>query len=198
VPSPTGFPGRIGTSSSLGRSLSDAEFLRAASMLIRLTRAAGSSTISCSFSSPPLGCAAPDRFLSNRSAPSRYPLGLSICLESIDFFRRSPPAEPWRPNGPSGDNVSESPERRLILSTFSSINVLNSLGASSGCRRAGTQNSFEASCSSSFSEKFCGALGRPNLLNDGRSGSEVFTSIDMRRIACRLLNSCANPAGLDS
>lgn len=183
MPSPIGLPGRIGMSSSWGMSLSDAEFLRTASRLIRLTRAAGFSTISCSFSSPPLVCAAPDRFLSNRSAPSRYSWGLSICLESIDFFRLRPPAEPWRPKGPSGDKESESPERRLILSTFSSINVLNSLGASSGCRRAGTQKSFEVSGSSSLSGESWGAVDRPNLLKDGRSGSDVFTSIDMRRIA---------------
>ena len=82
-----------------------------------------------------------------------------------------------------------------MVSTFSSMKVLNSLGASSGCKRAGTQKSLEGSSSS---EKCCGGAGTLKDWKEGRSGSAVLTSMDMRRIACRLLSSWARPAGLDS
>ncbi|KAG9379980.1 hypothetical protein A1F94_008875 [Pyrenophora tritici-repentis] len=167
------------------------------SMLIRLIKATGSSWM-CSSSwrlvRPPLDCV-PERFLSSLSAPSLYPEPVSICLDSIDFFRRNPAPEPWRPTAPSGDSDSASPERRLVRSILSSMNVLNSMGASSGCSRAGTQNSFDASSSSDMAGGDGGELAD---LNEGRSGSALLTPMDILRIACRLLSSCARPAGLDS
>lgn len=95
---------------------------------------------------------------------------------------------------PSGDSESESPERRLVLSILSSINVLNSIGASSGCKRAGTQKSFD----SSSSDTAGGEGGELADWNEGRSGSALLTPIDILRMACRLLNSWARPAGLFS
>ena len=135
-----------------------------------------------------------DLFLSSLSAPSLYPSAplppeLSICLDSIDFFRRRPPPEPsrFRESGDSDD--PSSPDRRLICFTLVSTNVLNSFGANSGCNLAGTQYSREAASSSSA---WVGArVGmKEALLKDGKSGSPAaLTSIDIRRKACRLLNS---------
>jgi hypothetical protein len=122
--------------------------------------------------------------------------GPSTCRESIDFFLLKDPAPDPERLKLSGDNESSEPDLRLTLSTFSSMNVLNSFGANSGCSLAGTQNNFDGSSSS---VKLAGATD--GTLNpeakEGRSGSEA-TSIDIRRIACRLLNSCATAAGLDS
>jgi hypothetical protein len=93
-------------------------------------------------------------------------------------------------------NAESSPDLLLICSALLSKNDLNSFGANSGCRRAGTQKSREASSSLECDE---GALGMPAALSCGRSGSSVApTLIDMRLRACRLLSSCATAAGLDS
>ena len=71
----------------------------------------------------------------------------------------------------AGDvNVESSPDLLLICSALLSKNDLNSFGANSGCRRAGTQNNLEASSSLEVDE---GALGIPAALNCGRSGSSV-------------------------
>lgn len=195
VPMPPNLPGPIAPSPSPPASPSiPAAFWE---RLIRRTSSTGSSTM-CSSSwrlaRPPFGWCS-DRFLSSRSAPSLYPAPLSICLESMDFLRRSPPVDPCPPKALSGDNESESPDLRLIVFTFSSMKVLNSLGASSGCSRAGTQNNLEGSSSSAMA----GGEGGPLFdLNEGRSGSALLTPMDILRIACRLLSSWARPAGLDS
>lgn len=92
--------------------------------------------------------------------------------------------------------ADSSPDRLLICSALLSKNVLNSLGASSGCSRAGTQNNLEESSSLDVED---GALGIPAALSCGRSGSSVAPMcIDILRSACKLLSSCAMPAGLDS
>lgn len=93
-------------------------------------------------------------------------------------------------------NAESSPDLLLICSALLSKNDLNSFGANSGWRRAGTQKSREASSSLACEE---GALGIPAALSCGKSGSSVApTLIDIRLRACRLLNSCATAAGLDS
>lgn len=51
----------------------------------------------------------------------------------------------------------------------------------------------------SSSSSWEGAMGGMKFdENEGRSGSEALTSMDMRRMACRLLISWATAAGLDS
>lgn len=117
-----------------------------------------------------LGSCAPirrecDFFLSNRSAPSWYPTELSIWRDSIDFFRRRltfPPSTLNELDGLDGGpaKAESSPDLLLICSALLSRNVLNSLGASSGCNRAGTQNNLDAS--SSLAD---GALGMPAALS---------------------------------
>jgi hypothetical protein len=93
-------------------------------------------------------------------------------------------------------NADSSPDLLLICSALPSRNVLNSFGASSGCSRAGTQNSLDESSSLAVGD---GALGIAAAFNCGRSGSSVApTDMDIRLSACRLLSSCASPAGLDS
>jgi hypothetical protein len=93
-------------------------------------------------------------------------------------------------------NAESSPDLRLICSALLSKNVLNSLGANSGCNRAGTQNNLDESSSLESGE---GALGMLAALICGKSGSSAApTCMDIRLSACRLLSSCASPAGLDS
>ncbi|KAI7340978.1 hypothetical protein KC340_g139 [Hortaea werneckii] len=91
-------------------------------------------------------------------------------------------------SNPSTDKLSLSPLRRLILSTRSSMNVLNSFGASSGWSEAGTQKSRDASSSSSPSWVL-GATDGTTPPKEGRSGSALSTFMLIRRIACRLLSS---------
>lgn len=114
----------------------------------------------------------------------------------MDFFLRSPPPAPSLCR-PSADK-EPSPDLRLIEFTLLSMKVLNSVGANSGCIRAGTQNNRALSSPSAF--PLGGALGMPKLeLKEGRSGSPaVFAFIDMRRSACKLLNSWATASGFDS
>jgi hypothetical protein len=85
-----------------------------------------------------------------------------------------------------------------MTSALLSRNDLNSFGASSGCKLAGTQNNRDASFSSAEGEG--GRDGIEKLLpKEGRSGSPAAaTSIDMRRIAARLFSSWTTAAGLDS
>lgn len=182
---PGGFGGRIGMSSDAGTSESNDE--RAASMLIRRTILAGSltsSSRSCRLTS--MGSSIfslVDLFLSSRSAPSSYPAPSSTCLESIDFLRLRlpPPEDPTESESPLSDDL-------FMVLTLSWMNVLNSFGASSGCKRAGTQNNLDGSSSSASADGATG--GTPKLEPKlGRSGSMELTSIDMRLIACRLLNS---------
>jgi hypothetical protein len=111
------------------------------------------------------------------------------------FFRRKLLLPEPDLSKPSGVKLSASPDLLRILSTRSSMNVLNSFGASSGCNLAGTQNNLEASFSSS--DPFGATVGITPP-KEGRSGSAVSTFIDIRRMACKLLNSCATAAGLDS
>jgi hypothetical protein len=115
----------------------------------------------------------------------------------MDFFRLNPPPDPAR-SGPSGDRDEYSPDRRFMVCTRFSKNLLNSIGASSGCTFAGTQNSLEGSSSSS--PPVGATVGMSETpWNDGRSGSLVLpTSIDIRRKACKLLSSWATAAGVDS
>jgi hypothetical protein len=153
---------------------------------------AASSGISSSSESLGWPCSCLDRFLSSLSAPSRYSSLLFTWRDSILFFRRKPPLalEPDR-SRPSGERLSSLPLLLLTLSTRSSTKVLNSFGANSGWSLAGTQNILPGSSSSA--ECPGATVGK-----EGRSGSAVSTFIDIRLIACKLLNSCATAAGLDS
>jgi hypothetical protein len=93
-------------------------------------------------------------------------------------------------------NSDSSPDLLLICSALLSRKVLNSLGANSGCRLAGTQNNLEVSSSLAVED---GALGIPAAFSCGKSGSSAAPTImDILLNACRLLSSWANPAGLDS
>lgn len=119
----------------------------------------------------------------------------------MDFFRRKPlfprsGLSEFDLEDEGEVNADNSPDRLRICSALLSRNVLNSFGASSGCRRAGTQNNREASSSLELAE---GASGIPAALSCGKSGSSVApTCIDILLKACRLLSSWASPAGLDS
>jgi hypothetical protein len=112
----------------------------------------------------------------------------------MDFFRRRPLLSPI-PNELDRDDEGElnwdsSPDLLFICSVLLSRKLLNSVGASSGCRRAGTQNNRDESSSLADDE---GILGRAAAFRDGREGRSgspaAPTSIDMRRKACRLLSS---------
>lgn len=119
----------------------------------------------------------------------------------MDFFRLKPEFPPSTLSeldleDVGGLNADNSPDLRLICSALPSRNVLNSFGANSGCKRAGTQNNREESSSLEVED---GAFGIPAALSCGKSGSSAApTFIDILLKACRLLNSCASPAGLDS
>ena len=121
-------------------------------------------------------------------------------LESIDFFLDKSLLfelrEACREDNAEDPNEDKSPDLLLICSALLSRNVLNSVGASSGCSLAGTQNNLEESSSDAVGE---GAFGIAAGFNVGRSGSPAaWTSIDILRNACRLLSSCATAAGLVS
>lgn len=184
---PGGFGGRIGISSEVGTSMPESCDERAASRLILRASLEGSFTSSSRLARltpiPSSPWSFEDRLRSSRSAPSWYSLPSSTWRDSIDFLRLRLPPLPG-----SAERDSPPKDERLIVLTLSWMNVLNSFGASSGCSRAGTQNNLEGSSSSSSCD---GAIdtapkSAPKL---GRSGSMELTSIDIRRIACRLLSS---------
>lgn len=112
----------------------------------------------------------------------------------MDFCLRRDEIEPLRPTSPSAD-MNESPDLRLIDCTRFSKKDLNSVGASSGWTRAGTQSSLEGSFSSS--SPLGAIIGMADRDMGGISGSMLFpTSIDSLLKACKLLSSWAMSLGL--
>lgn len=182
--SPPASPGMIGMSSAGATPIAESWLLLILSMLIFLIRLVGSLTrVSSSARLAALlgsWCPLSDRLRSSLSAPSSYPLSLLICRESMLFFLFIPPE--FCRSKPSGASCCPSSDNLFIFSTLSSMNVLNSFGASSGCNRAGTQNSLEGSSSSESCEGGRAGIPKPGP-KEGRSGSAVSTFIDMRRMA---------------
>jgi hypothetical protein len=116
----------------------------------------------------------------------------------MDFFRRNPMPESSELERDDWlEKEESSPDLLRICSALLSRKDLNSLGASSGWRRAGTQNNLDES--SSLSDDDGAMPGIPAGLREGRSGSPAAaTSMDILLRACKLLNSWATAAGLDS
>jgi len=111
--------------------------------------------------------------------------------DSIDFFLCKPPP----PCGGimSGESASWPREERFMVLTLSWMNVSKAFGASSGWTLAGTQNSRDGSSSSASCDGATVGTVQPEL-KEGRSGSAACTSIDILRMACRLLSSWATAA----